>query len=276
MGQARTRSDPEITLFPFLSILLCIIGALVLIIVILTLVQTVLGDGRGIEEVARAREAERLRREMAARSEELKAWEAETEKGESLRRELGTKKERFVVLHKKIEGAAEEGRRVAFEHAAQQKELENLLLQIEQMQAEAPALRAEIEKLKAEVAARKLSLEAKPKIVVQGSGSGIAAGEMRIFFVECNSAGIAMHTPAGPQRISSGSIGTDAGYDDFLRHVALTPKSQVVFLLRNDGLTSYNRAAGWAESRFNVRHGKLPVPGQGEVDLSLFQRKPPN
>jgi len=49
----------------------------------------------------------------------------------------------------------------------------------------------------------------------------------------------------------------------------------VIFLLREDGLNSYNRAAGWAENRYAVRHGKLPLPGQGAVDLSLFQSPAP-
>jgi hypothetical protein len=49
----------------------------------------------------------------------------------------------------------------------------------------------------------------------------------------------------------------------------------IIFLLREDGLNSYNRAAGWAENRFAVRHGKLPLPGQGAVDLSLFQPPAP-
>jgi outer membrane protein assembly factor BamB len=46
MGQARTRSDPEISLFPFLSILVCIIGSLMFLILVLTLVQGMLGDRR--------------------------------------------------------------------------------------------------------------------------------------------------------------------------------------------------------------------------------------
>ena len=93
--------------------------------------------------------------------------------------------------------------------------------------------------------------------------------------MECNGSGIIIHHRVKPIHISAGSIGLDVGYDDFLRHVASTPKAMVIFLLREDGLASYNRAAGWAESRFNVKHGKLPLPGQGEVDLSLFQAPDP-
>lgn len=276
MGQARTRRDPRISLFPFLSILVCVIGALVLLIVVLSIVQGVLGDRRDVDEVARAVEADRLLKEAAERATEIARWQSEKEKGDAVRLELGTKRERFVVLTKKIEGNAEEKRKIEFEQAAQQKELENMLLQIEQLKSEQPALQASVDQLAAQVAARKATLTAKPKLVVRGSGSGTVAGNNALFFVECNGSGLIVHKAMGePVRVTTGSIGLDPAYDDFLRHVATTPKSFVIFLLREDGLNSYNRAAGWAESRFNVRHGKLPLPGDGAVDLSLFQNKQP-
>jgi seryl-tRNA synthetase len=275
MGQARTRSDPEVTLFPFLSILVCIIGALMFLILVLTLAQGMLGDRRDVAEVARAREADQLLREAAERDRELQKWSTEKEKGDALHAELGTKRERFVVLTQKIEGTEDEKRKIEFEQAAAQKELENMLLQIEMIKSEQGPIRAEVEKLKAQLAARKATLDAKPRLVVRGSGSGAVASSTPLFFVECNATGIVIHHPAGPQHLSTGSIGLDQNYDDFLRHVASTPKAMVVFLLREDGLNSYNRAAGWAESRFAVRHGKLPLPGQGEVDLSLFQAPKP-
>lgn len=276
MGQARSRSDPEITLFPFLSILVCVIGALMLLILVLTIVQGVLGDRRDVEEVARAREADALLKEAALRAQEMRHWEGEKERGDALRAEIGTKRERFVVLTKKIESDKEEARKVTFAQAAQQKELENMLLQIELLKAEKEPLQAQIEKLRAQLATRKVNLEAKPKLVVRGSGSGAVAANTPLFFVECNDSGILIHRTAKPIHLSTGSIGLDPLYDDFLRHVASTPKAVVIFLLREDGLNSYNRAAGWAESRYSLRHGKLPLPGQGAVDLSLFQNPKTN
>lgn len=276
MSQARTRSDPEISLFPFLSILVCIIGSLLLLILVLTIAQGVLNARRSPEDFARDKEADELRKAAVIRDQELKQWRGEKERGDALKVELGTKRERFVVLTEKIQSSAEEARKVTFEQAAQQKELENMLKQIEMLKSENGPLQAEVDRLRAQVAARKANLDAKPKLVVRGSGSGALAGNTPIFFVECNAGGIVIHhARAEAIRITTGSIGIDAGYDDFLRHVASTPKAMIVFLLREDGLNSYNRAAGWAESRFNVRHGKLPLPGQGEVDLSLFQPKQP-
>src|SRR4051794_29062422 len=108
MGQARTRSDPEVSLFPFLSILVCVIGGLMVLILVLTIAQGVLGDRRDVDEVARATEADGLRREIADRQKEVQQWQAEQEKGDAVKLELGTNREQFVVLTKKIEGTVEE------------------------------------------------------------------------------------------------------------------------------------------------------------------------
>lgn len=45
----------------------------------------------------------------------------------------------------------------------------------------------------------------------------------------------------------------------------------VLFLVRKSGNDAYLWAAGHAESKFEVLTGKLPVPKDGEIDLSLFK-----
>ena len=78
MAQARARSDAEISLFPFLSILVCLIGSLVLLIVILTIVQTRMGDGRTPQEIDRAAEALRLKKEITEREKQLEQLKKES------------------------------------------------------------------------------------------------------------------------------------------------------------------------------------------------------
>jgi uncharacterized protein YlxW (UPF0749 family) len=273
MAQARTRSDPEISLFPFLSILVCLIGALVLLIVILTMVQSMMADGRSIEEVVRAREADKLRRELTVITKELDEFKKEVDPARKVIKELEEKKERFVLLRRRLSTSAEDKKKLDQQLADLQKKLEDAITQIEQMQKEQPAIKAAIAKLKAEIAARKLNINAKPKLIVQQTGSGSAGADTKLHFVECNASGIVVHRQEGePLRITSGSIGTDPAYNEFLREIAADPKNMVLFLLRDDGLGSYNRAAGWADSNFStLRTGKLPLPGQGEVDLSQFK-----
>lgn len=275
MAKARTRSDPEVSLFPFLSILVCLIGALVVLIVILTVVQSSMADGRSFEEVVRAREADKLRKEIQARDKAHTDIKSIVEPAQKLAEMLKEKNERFVLLRKNLSTSAADKKKIEETNAELQKQLENMLLQLEAMAKEAPPIKAEIEKLKAELLARKKNIDAKPKVVVQPTGGGVA-GDAVLHFVECNAAGIVLHQPgAAPQRITSASIGVDAAYDEYLKTVAANPKSLILFLMRDDGLGAYNRAAGWAESKFNVRTGKVPLIGQGEVDLSRFQQPNP-
>ncbi|MEQ1860402.1 MAG: hypothetical protein ABMA13_10740 [Chthoniobacteraceae bacterium] len=272
MAQARQRTDPEISLFPFLSILVCLIGALVLLIVILTMVQSMLGDGRSVEEFVRAREADKLRRQTTVQKEELEEWKKEEEQAKQIAEELKLKRERYVLLRRRLDVSSDDKKKMEETNAELQKELENMITQLEVVKKELPPIQAEIAKLKAEIVARKKNIDAKPTVVVQPSGSGAAGTEVsKLFFVECNASGIVVHREGEePLRLTTGTIGTDAGYDAFLKQVAAAPKSMLLFLLRDDGLASYNRAAGWAEATFEVRTGKIPLPGQGAVDLSLF------
>lgn len=277
MAQARARSEPEISLFPFLSILVCLIGALVLLIVILTMVQSMMGDGRSVEEFVRAREADQLRRQLVVQKKEVEEWKKEDEAAKKIEQDLTLKRERYVLLRRRLDVSADEKKKIEQTNAELQKELENLITQAEVVKKEQPPIQADIARLKAEIAKRKVNIDAKPTVVVQPSGSGAAGTDAsQLFFVECNSGGIVIHREgAEPQRITSGSIGVDAGYDAFLKQVKATPGSMLLFLLRDDGLGSYNRAAGWAEGQFEVRTGKIPLPGQGAVDLSMFT-KPKN
>ena len=55
MSRARKDSGTSVSLFPFLSILVCMIGCLTLIIVVLNLIAMNKGEGREPEEVERAR-----------------------------------------------------------------------------------------------------------------------------------------------------------------------------------------------------------------------------
>ena len=47
----------------------------------------------------------------------------------------------------------------------------------------------------------------------------------------------------------------------------------ILFLVRKSGWAAHVAAAGRAENVFGLRTGKLPIPTDGEIDLSLFTRK---
>lgn len=268
---ARQRSSgAEISLFPFLSILVCLIGALVLLIVILTLAQGAAGDGRPPEDMQRALEAQKIDRNIAAALAERERLRREMDKLLAAGAGAQEQEERVLQLRKDFSELAKV-KDPKLTSAELQKRLENILTQIAEMAKEKPPLVAELEKLKAELAKRKKNPDDKPPpVIVQPGGSG-QAGAAALFFVEAGGAGISLHDGrVEPPRVSSASIGTDDAYNQFLAKAKKSPNSLVIFLVRPDGADAYSLAAGWAENQFKLRTGKLPLPGQGPVDLSQF------
>jgi len=274
MAKARAQNVPEISLFPFLSILVCLIGILVLLIVVLSMLQGMLGDGRSIEEFARARAAQELQRDMQEQEEEMESWKVELAAAEQTIGQLERDRERYALLRRRLEVIEEERETIDQRITDIQRQLENLLTQKDQMEKEKPGIEQAIAELKKELERRKINLELEPSLVVQPVGAGVFGEEHNLFFVECTSDGIVIHGRDGSEdslRVTTGSIGASEEYDRFLQEATRTEDSTIIFLLRPDGLGTYNRAAGWAESRFEARHARIPLPGQGAVDLSFFE-----
>jgi hypothetical protein len=118
---------------------------------------------------------------------------------------------------------------------------------------------------------RKEAPKLEESVVVRPGGSGSRQAK-NVFFVECTSTGIVMHHEDGkPKTIIKGAIGTNPDYNTFLDQVKKTRDSMVLFLIRKAGNDSYRWAAGWAQSKYEVNIGKLPLPNEGKIDLSLFK-----
>lgn len=265
----RTSSAPEISLFPFLSILVCVIGSLVLLIVIMTLAQSNSSAGRTPEEMKRAKEFQTLTHQMEKTQEEIKKLETESGAAGKLLAELEKKKAQLLSLKKDLQKLSPE-KDPKQTDAELQKRLELAMEQIAAMDKEKPSLVKELAKLEADLAAQKKKLEAPPALIVQPGGSGNAKGAT-LYFIEAGGGGVSIHEKGkDPVRISNGSIPTDEGLNKFFLQAQKDPKAMVLFLIRDDGNGSYNLAAGLAENTFKLRTGKLPLPGRGAVDLSKF------
>ena len=65
MAKRRSSEGGEVSLFPFLSILACLIGALVLMIVVLVMSQVGKAEGRSAEEIKRAQDFIQMKKEVA-------------------------------------------------------------------------------------------------------------------------------------------------------------------------------------------------------------------
>jgi hypothetical protein len=72
--------------------------------------------------------------------------------------------------------------------------------------------------------------------------------------------------------VSTAAIPTNSKFAQFCNKVKGTRDSMILFLVRRAGNPSYLWAAGLAETKFDVKNSKLPVPRDGEIDLSRFTR----
>ncbi len=152
-----------------------------------------------------------------------------------------------------------------------QKLLEQLIDQISAFKKERPGLEKELADLKAELAKRNIKPDTKtPPVRINPAGSGITANT-EIFFIECNANGLIILDKGGEKKmVSAATIATDGQLASTLNRAKSSAKHLVLFLIRNDGNNTYKTAAVLAEEKYTLRTGKLPIPTQGEVDLSLF------
>jgi len=263
MAKKRSRDHLAVTLFPFLSILACVIG-------VLTLMITALAIGQISEEAedegatARAEEFLRLQEEAKAgagqtvqASQQFKEWKTVIDKLDAARSEL----KRLTKEKSDAEKAATDAKAVQAEADRLAKRTAELDAQLKEVSADNVAMAAELEKQGKE---RELVVKIRP------GGSGV---NLKPTFVECGPAGLVIYDgePARPIAVPAATIATSAPFLKLLDRIADQPDATIVFLVRPKGVTTYNTARTIARTK-SAHNGKLPVPGEGRIDLSLFSK----
>lgn len=263
----RRANNPGISLFPFLSILACVIGVLTLMIAAMTLSQVAV-DRKDQDDTqaqkrldeyraAQARSA-KAAEEMAALQARLGEARATAEELDKLRRELEA---RSQALSKALAAAK-----------AQRDQREALLAQAEQLkkkasehQAQHEQLQKEIHSLQAELAKRKDVQEGLVQVHPGGTGTNVKGS-----FVECAAGHLVIHE-GEPVVVKRDEMEKDQRLLALLDRIARQPDHAVIFLVRSDAVYTYQLAANLARSRY-ARHGKLPIHREGKLDLSLFKK----
>ncbi|MGE9268653.1 MAG: hypothetical protein ACQKBY_11190 [Verrucomicrobiales bacterium] len=269
---ARRAKDNEggVNLFPFMSILACLIGILTLMISVIMQVKQMDREGRTEEEMARAVANQSLKKEAVKLEAELEEARKKLEKEKKTVAEMAKIEEAKIALRMKLE-ELEKAKNPEETDAELQKLIENLKKEIAALKRERPPLDKRLAELQAELKKRKEAPKPEQSVIVKPGGVGVKEAE-NIFFVECNSTGIILLPENGePTTISTAAIETNEDYHQFLENVKRTRDSMILFLVRKAGNTSYLWAAGFAETKYEVTHGKLPIPNDGKIDLSLFR-----
>jgi hypothetical protein len=278
MVKRRKHRSDEIMLIPFLDILCSLIGVLVLIIVVLVVAQTQRISGRTREEIERAEKYQK----MAEQKKVLSQKATDVAQKSATLKEVQTNSETKKQLAEKLERELVEKKADVQKKQASatqvQKEIADLQTEIRGLTTQEPDLRKKMEELLAELAKLQGPKNNDPnvQIVPTGTGSG-APGS--VFFIDTAADKLTFYWNEKEHSVVSAVpevIVKDEAFNNFLAEVKKIPNSKLVFVMRDDGLRSYNLGAGWAQSAphsYRVEQvGKMPVPGHGELDMQVFSR----
>lgn len=273
MAKRRSNDDEGVSLFPFMSILACLIGILTLMISVMMQAQQAEQEekaGKTKEERQRALENLELKKKIEIAEQEKEKKEERIKKEKSSVAALQHLKDRAIKLELKLEDLkkAEDPEK---SDTSLQKIIENMIKEIAALKKEQPPLDKRLKELQAELKSRKEAPKPKESVKIKPRGFG-ERGARNLFFVECNSTGVVVYTDGQPGKpISTATIETSEPFNDFLTNVKKTRDSMILFLVRKSGKPSYDWAAGIAETKYDLKHGKLPMPNDGKIDLSAFK-----
>ncbi|NOX99253.1 MAG: hypothetical protein GXP30_05930 [Verrucomicrobia bacterium] len=269
----RKSKGAEISLFPFLSILVCVIGCLTMIIVFINLIQMNQAEGKEPEEVEVAKEYVEVDKKQKVDQKELDRLRQLMENLIQDQEDLRSKREKLRRLkellanNEKIDSLREE--LIA--------KLNLLVNTNKKLNKDKETLMADIKKLKEEIEKRQLPPDA-AALRVQSSGSST---NVEPYFVEIADKTILIHTSLTepPLVIPSASLKQSKEFLDLLKKISEKPYRKLIFLVRGNSasVANYNRANG-VVGGFNrvsgtrILPGKLPLPGEGKLDLAVFAK----
>lgn len=272
MSKKKKDAGIQINLFPFLSVVVCIIGCLTLIIVVLNIMSmSKAKEGKEPEEIERAREFMTLKKQE----------EEDQKKYDDLRQlisALTKSTEDLVAKQKKLTLLKQMSENVEKIDASREELIAKFQVLAKtnvQLDADEKQLLAQIEALKKEIAARKLPPDP-AALQVRPSGSGSSTEP---YFVEVADGLILIHHSLTEPaiQIPAGSLEINEDFRKLLDTIAQQPYRTLILLVRgSDGAVSNLAKLNGAVSAYNettgakIIPGRLPLPGDGKVDLSLF------
>ncbi len=265
MPRRPSGNDDDISLFPFLSIVACVIGVLTLMIATVTVQQMGTGDAALISayeeiEKAVALELEAISKVKKLLDEKLGPAAAQTRQQAELRAQ------ELEKLARQLEQANQELEKL--------QKVQIVIPELDPAQRESFAsMQEEQKRLVEQVAQLEKSLSdnkeaSQSRVTVLPGGSGL---NFTPHFVECAEGTIVLHDLDPPKTIRAGEMVSDPDFLNIMSQVAGNVNETVVFLLRSNGLDTYNAAKRLCDSR-NIRNGRLPIVGEGKVDLSSIKQ----
>lgn len=257
------RDEIPVSLFPFMSVLACTIGALTLLLASLSLSAVAPREKSQAEGASRARvgsgssevpsrpssSSPRLERESIESLEALWAAvdRALTARGQAAGVSLGALESQVASLRQRRQ---------------LESDLERLTTAVRDLERERDSVEVSIEVLES----RRQTLP----ILIDPTG---LSRHLEPWFVECDGRGATAYRASDGYAhfVPGDELGATGDYGRYLRRLRAIPGSLLVLLIRPDGLRTAASAARIADAA-GVRVARLPLPGHGALDWELIRR----
>ncbi|MCL4206265.1 MAG: hypothetical protein KJ000_27600 [Pirellulaceae bacterium] len=272
MPRSKANLDDTVSLFPFLDIMACLIGILVLLITAVTLAQISNNqeDPEDTKAVAEAQQRVMKYRQVVQAVEQDRRERERLEKliaeAEMVQQQLAQVEPEVTKLEaerREIEAIVQQDPQQAARLQEQAKQQEQQIKQDQERLRELQRQRDELKKKLESI--EQPPPEAEIQIVPSGSGS-----DLKPTFVECAAGAVVLHDGPKEIRIPVGSLADSEPFANLMERVKRQAGGSIIFLVRPDGISTYNTARNLARQNY-VTNGKLAVAGHGKLDLSLFQ-----
>ena len=272
MPRSKANLDDTVSLFPFLDIMACLIGILVLLITAVTLAQISNNqeDPEDTKAVAEAQQRVMKYRQVVQAVEQDRR---ERERLEKLIAEAEMVQQQLAQVEPevtKLEAERREIEAIVQQDPQQAAQLQEQATQHEQQIKQDQERLRELQRQRDELKKKLESIEQPPpeaEIQIVPSGSGT---NLKPTFVECAAATVVLYDGPKEIRIPVGSLAESEPFANLMERVKRQTGGSIIFLVRPDGISTYNTARNLARQNY-VTNGKLAVAGHGKLDLSLFQ-----
>jgi len=252
----------QVSLFPFLDILACVIGNLILII------TTVVLEQADTEPVAEAARIDAIQTEVERNTEAEQRLQQELER---LQEQLGANVRQLAELRRRLDEAkkaAAEARKQLRETTRDVPRLDEALVASQQRLAEQVRKLAEdITRIRAEIEERRRPPEQAIALLPASQAEEKTTVPSRTVFVEVAKDGLVVHEGDEPWKVARDRIGDTPRLQELFAGLKGDERAIVTFLLRPDALDVLP-AADQAARKAGARTGKVPLPGDGVLDLS--------
>ena len=262
MASRRQSRKQEVSLFPFLDILACVIGNLILIITTVVLEQV------DTKPVAEAASFDQIRIEALHDAEEARRLRR---KIDELRRKQDRQDSRLKDARAALAEAERKRQEAAARLAAMPKPTppdEMLNVERMQLQEKVRKIEKEISRVEADIVEAKKKSGQSIVVLPSGNAGGAAAqGPSRAVFVEVDAGGLTFHEGDAGWTVAVNHLAGDERFGRLREALIADDQGIVTFLVRPDGIDVLRQAQQVMQQQ-GVRFGKVPLPGEGSLDLS--------